>query len=84
MSYNDLRDFEAEYAGEIDDLMSEGSVRVEVEKLGGGTLGKSYAGRWRYRVTLPDGTVHKGQDLETGTPVTHEQAARTAAEYFVS
>lgn len=78
MSYTDLRDFEQEYAR----TMPNGIV-VQVEKLGGGTVGKAYTGTWRYIVLNPDGSeAARGQDMETGMPHTHKQAARVIAEYF--
>lgn len=69
MSYSDLRDFEPEYTAEID------GATVEIEKLGGGTLGREYVGTWRYRYTFSDGRVEKGQDCETRMPHTHAWVA---------
>lgn len=78
MSYTDLRDFSAEYSYESPD-----GLTVKVEKLGGGMVGGSYAGTWRYIVTDADGSeVARGQDCETGMPHTHAEAAETIAEYF--
>lgn len=71
MSYTDLRDFTCEYSGIV------GDVTVQIEKLGGGTVGESYTGTWRYIVTRRSGKeIQRGQDLESGTPWTHAQAAR--------
>jgi hypothetical protein len=70
MSYTDLRDFACEYsvpAGE--------GVVVQVEKLGGGTVGKAYTGTWRYIVTRNGQEVRRGQDFESGTELTHFEAA---------
>lgn len=69
MSYTDGRDFEPEYTCMVDNMR----VVVEIEKLGGGTLGRAYEGTWRYRVTYPDGREVFGQDLTTGTPKYHAQ-----------
>lgn len=78
MSYTDLRDFEAEYT-----YVSDTGLTVQVEKLGGGTVGREYTGTWRYVVTDASGTeLGRGQDLTTGMPHTHVWAARFAAEYF--
>lgn len=75
MSYADGRDFAVEYSATYDADAKGRGTRVEIEKLGGGTRGKSYAGTWRYLVTYPDGSTRFGQDLMTGTPKTHSQAA---------
>jgi len=85
MSYNDLRDFAPEFIAE--DFFT--GDRIEIEKLGGGAVGKKYSETWRFMVTdfgdpvmgVPSIT-HKGQDLVTPVPCTHEDAAEFAAEYF--
>lgn len=69
MSYTDLRDFAAEYTQTVAEGFS-----VEIEKLGGGTVGKRYEGIWRYRVMSAETAipVTQGQDIETGgMPKTH-------------
>lgn len=80
MSYTDLRDFTEEYSQDFPEI----GVRVQIEKLGGGTVGKSYVGTWRYIVTsLNSGSeLERGQDLESHIPTTHEEAAESVAEYF--
>lgn len=78
MSYTDLRDFESELTATLDD-----GLTVSIEKLGGGTLGHSYTGTWRYIVTDSDGDeVGRGQDLETGMPKTHAEVVNIVAGYF--
>lgn len=54
-------------------------ITIHVSKVGGGTVGESYAGNWAYKVNLTPGISHHGDDLYTGTPHTHEQAARVLA-----
>jgi hypothetical protein len=59
---------------------SRDGIRLEIEKMGGGTLGQAYQGTWCYRVTWPasggrEGNVIEGQDLDTPMPATHENAA---------
>jgi hypothetical protein len=78
VSYTDLRDFEAEYT-HVSDVYG---VTVQVEKLGGGEVGREYAGKWRYIVTDTESgaEVTRGQDFETGMPYTHERAAEEIAE----
>lgn len=72
--YTDMRDFEPEYTTEIDGLT------VEIEKAGGGTVGKEYDGRWTYRISQEGVPVIFGNDLFTGTPKTHAQAAEIIYE----
>lgn len=56
-------------------------VMVEISKAGGGTVGKRYQGTWSYRITQNGKVVAEGDDLRTGTPKTHEEAARIAWEF---
>lgn len=65
----------AEYTTTIDGL------RVQVDKVGGGTLNRSYEGRWS--VTVQNGSVYIYDDdeLTTGMPKTHAEVARIAAEF---
>jgi hypothetical protein len=81
MANTDLSDFEVEYATTTDS-----GLTVQIEKLGGGTRGKSYTDEyWRYIVTDANGTeLGRGQDLRIGHPATHEQAAAEAAAFFES
>lgn len=53
-------------------------VMVEISKAGGGTLGRRYSGTWSYRLTQNGKVLAEGDDLRTGTPKTHEEAARIA------
>lgn len=62
-------------------------VRVEIEKIGGGIIGKAYAGDWQYRVTVPAwggfmGNTYDGTDLRTGTPKTHAEACAILCDMF--
>lgn len=77
MSYTDLRDFHAELTAFGPD-----GTTIEIEKCGGGTLGRSYTGAWRYHVILSDGSVVKGQDLETRCPTTHTEAGRIVCDFL--
>lgn len=77
MSYTDLRDFSPEYAA------SRGDLRIQVEKLGGGTLGRDYDGVWRYVVSDQHGTeLVRAQDFKAGTPLSHHVVSMRIAEYF--
>lgn len=53
-------------------------VLVEISKAGGGTVGRRYQGTWSYRIIVKGYVVAEGDDLRTGTPKTHEEAARLA------
>lgn len=79
MSYTDLRDFDAEL-----DYWYENYGRIQVEKLGGGSIGKAYEGIWRYKAFDTKGElITLGQDFETGTPKTHEQVASILFEMIL-
>jgi hypothetical protein len=53
-------------------------VMVEMSKVGGGTVGRRYSGRWSYRITQNGKVVAEGEDMNTPKVVTHEEAARIA------
>lgn len=80
MSYSDLRDFAAEASFTFD--VQDTKVKIEIEKLGGGTVGKAYAGMWRYVVTADGYEMTRGQDFNTGTPKTHKEAARMLLDFL--
>lgn len=80
MSYTDLRDFNCEYR-EVFEGEHNGRPEafvVEIEKMGGGTVGEKYAGEyWRYVARFSDGVkIAQGQDLLMGSPATHQDAAQ--------
>lgn len=85
MSYTDLRDFDSELSVSIPQ-MNDGdkTLSIQIEKLGGGTVGKSYTGTWRYRVLWAGKEVYKAQDLETPTPTSHEEAASLIAGFLAN
>lgn len=60
-------------------------VTLRVSKVGGGTVGRAYAGNWYYsasgRRALGVSPVH-GDDLRTDSPKTHEEAARALAGHL--
>ncbi|MFF4529201.1 hypothetical protein ACFY1P_08000 [Streptomyces sp. NPDC001407] len=84
MSYTDLRDFHCEYRETFDGERDgkHATFTVEIEKLGGGTVGKKYAQEsWRYIAKHSDGEeIARGQDLYMGSPATHEDAAKCVFE----
>lgn len=65
----------AEYTTHIDGL------RIQVDKVGGGTLGRAYEGRWSVIVESGPIYVYYNDELTTGTPKTHAQVAQMAADF---
>lgn len=85
MSYSDLRDFEPEATFEIPAIYrSDKPLAIEIEKVGGGEPGRPYAGTWRYRVIYDGRVMDQGEDLESGSEITHEGAAVVVADYLGS
>jgi hypothetical protein len=59
-------------------------TRVEVSKMGGGTVGKEYVGRWHYAVFDVLGTlIASGDDYVTGMPHTHRWVARDIGSLYL-
>lgn len=84
MSYTDLRDFYPEATFNVPQLNRDDvPLVIEMEKSGGGGVGRAYDGTWRYVVNY-DGQdrVYFGQELETNRPHTHEEAAREVARWL--
>jgi|SRR5690242_116763 len=71
-------DFNPEY------MMVTDGVRVEVEKIGGGTVGKAYEGTWRYCAHEDSVLLGCGDDFYSGTPMTHRQVARVVLDFLES
>lgn len=80
MNYTDLRDFCPEYTVDV------GDVTIQIEKLGGGTLGEAYSGTWRYIVTdnSTGEEVARGQDMMTPMPATHARAAELIYSFLTA
>jgi hypothetical protein len=74
--------FDAEFTVELTER-HDTPMRVEIEKIGGGTLGRRYDGTWAYAVTdlNTETVIASGQDLYTGTPKTHAQAALIVSDF---
>lgn len=56
-------------------------LRIEINKVGGGTPGKRYTGLWEY-------IIRKGEDIQTGEydshmPKTHEDAALDIGDILI-
>jgi len=82
MSYTDLRDFECEFSDFAYGANNSTKI-VQIEKLGGGELNRTYTGIWRYRIIGNDGLIeNQGQNLEIPVPKTHREAYRLVCDYF--
>lgn len=76
MSYTDLRDFAPDIIIPIPQHgAGDKPLTVAIEKSGGGSIRMSYTGSWRYRVTWDGEVRFQGQDLTTGMPHSHTEAA---------
>lgn len=53
---------------------------VHIYKVGGGTIGRRYQGKWAYRINQNGKVVASGTDLHTGMPKTHDEVAVLALE----
>lgn len=53
---------------------------VHVYKVGGGTPGHHYTGRWGYQVLQNGMTLASGNNLRADVPKTHEEVAALAVE----
>jgi hypothetical protein len=65
----------SEYASTIHGL------RVEVNKVGGGTLGRAYDGEWFVTVLNGPHYIFDNANLHTGTPKTHREVAEMAVDF---
>ena len=84
MSYNDLRDFLPEYIVAVTNFTGVDTWRIQLEVMGGGTVGKAYAGRWRYIVSKNGEEIDRGQDFTTGMPHTHREAAIELISFYTN
>lgn len=82
MSYADLRDFMPEYIVIVTDYKEVHKYTIQVEKLGGGTFGQKYSGAWRYIVWRNGQEIGRGQDFESGTALSHREAAVQIISFF--
>lgn len=58
---------------------------VLVSKVGGGTPGQAYDGRWLYRVrpvSRRAAVLAEGDDLNTGTPKTHREVVDIVLDFL--
>ena len=62
----------------------EHTLTIAIAKLGGGTLGRAYDGRWEAVARYGDALLHHSDDLNTPQPATHEQAARQLAVFLAA
>lgn len=59
---------------------TEGLLVITVDKIGGGTVGRSYDGDWEVTVSEPAMMV-LDDVITTGTPKTHREVAELATEF---
>ena len=59
-------------------------LKISVDKNGGGTVGRKYDGLWTVTVKQGKVRIFDREELSTGTPKTHAQAARLAYEFATS
>lgn len=65
----------AEYSAHVD------NIHIEVDKVGGGTLGRNYVGDWWVSIQR-DGRLIMHDILHTGTAKTHGQVAALAVSFL--
>lgn len=58
-----------------------GGMRIAVDKVGGGTLDRTYEGDWTVTVMNGPTYVYDNETLTTGTPKAHAEVARMAFEF---
>jgi hypothetical protein len=81
----DLMDYEFEYADTIMDDSFEHEYRVFVSKVGGGTVGKKYAGDWIVRIYNDHNEVIvQTADLHTGSFKRHADVALEALDMHLN
>ena len=54
---------------------------IKVDKVGGGTLGRSYDGGWTVTVMNGDKYIFDEEHLHTATPKTHEAVGEYAYDF---
>lgn len=59
-----------------------GKLTIDLYKVGGGEVDRSYVGTWGYRVTRDGYLCGEGEDFETGAPCTHAEVATMLSELF--
>lgn len=59
-------------------------LTVRISKVGGGTVGRAYDGRWHYRVRSADGRkiIAEGDDLITPIPKTHREVVLIVLDFL--
>jgi len=62
-------------------VLRDGTI-IEIQKAGGGTLGRRYDGDWHVEITDRRGHGVLSDDLYTGTPKTHAEVETLAFEFL--
>lgn len=63
-------------------VYDDGRQEVEVEKAGGGTVGRAYDGTWTIRYRKRGEAFGQPLDARTGTPKTHAEVALIALDFL--
>lgn len=69
-------------ANEYEWACSTNGVTLCVRKVGGGTLGRRYAGQWDYALFRNGQLAVEGNDLHTGAPKTHYEAVEELIDFL--
>lgn len=62
---------------------NDSKIEIGVDKVGGGTLGSSHKGTWEISHYV-NGRLLGTEDMITGSPKTHEEAAKIYAGYLAA
>jgi len=75
-------DYEPETTFTIPARASEADLTIEIAKVGGGTVGRSYTGQWQAVVIYAGREVYRYDELYTNQACTHLGAARHLADFM--
>jgi hypothetical protein len=80
--YDGPKDHEAHVTvPRVSEDASDPEIILHISKVGGGTVGRAYAGNWAYCVIVDGEETLHGDGLTTPLPRTHRQAARVLAAF---
>lgn len=90
MTNTEVMDFDPEFTAVIpgthysvtDHHTSRCTITVHIAKVGGGTVGSSYGGRWMYLITTETGVIGAGDDFNAGIDLTHGDTAALVISFF--
>lgn len=76
MAFKSWRDVEYRHP------VPERHLTIQIAKVGGGSIGRRYDGRWEYAVLRSGVVLIDGDDFTTPTPKTHREAAVELLEFL--